>query len=222
MQYFQKINRIYQTGGFLSLCSRLLSRMERFASVDCVDVFITDKRSSDLTTLVNSKSDDGISFSRITKEGMTKRCPYGPDDDRQAYLESVSKRVKRGEIPFVAEYRNLIVAHAWVSKSDDVHITEIDHTIHLEPETGNVVIKNCWTHPAHRRKGLYTGLLSYIDGQYCQNRKVICCRRSNKPSRAGIVKVFQPYKRVYRVKLFHFNYCWERMLTAPNNRLCQG
>ncbi len=177
----------------------MLRWVGQIVQLNCIDLFISGK--GDTGKKLHPRMEEVI-IARVTLESLVNKCPYEIGDDRRQYLDSVSRRIKRGEMSYAAIVEDRVVAYAWVKRNDVVYISEVDSTPHIEPSGDKVVVRNCWTHEAYRGKGLYTCLLQYIIEEFTQDIKVIYCRCSNVQSRAGIMKLFQPYKRIYQLKLF--------------------
>jgi ribosomal protein S18 acetylase RimI-like enzyme len=72
---------------------------------------------------------------------------------------SVARRLRRGCRAFAARVDGRIASYGWVSAGSEC-IGELEREFRLPP--GEAYVWDCFTLPAHRRRGLYSSLLRHI------------------------------------------------------------
>jgi len=113
-----------------------------------------------------------------------------PRNFTRQQLRLFERRFARGERGYIAYCGSAIVHTAWVAVCAAVQPSEVGHRCGITIGVPVSVIKDCWTPPEWRRRGIYSNVLRILAArELADGREVwIYCLVANRASRSGIVR----------------------------------
>lgn len=121
---------------------------------------------------------------------------------RKMSLDKLKKRLKRGDICYVTQHENKLIAYQWVQFSGKHFIQQAGHTVNVKP--GEFWIYHARVLESYRSNGINSKIKSDLMLEAKENgykKAVIYTNKNNLPNRKGLERLgFQLQEVIYSIK----------------------